>query len=56
MPSFKCADIGMACNFEAKAKTKDELMKKISEHASAVHNIKSVPPDLAGKIQKAIKK
>ncbi len=56
MPSFKCADIGMACSFKAEAKTKEELMKKITEHAGSVHNIKTMPPDLAAKIQKAIKK
>ena len=32
MPSFKCRDIGMACDFEVTAKTQDELMKKVAEH------------------------
>ena len=56
MPSFKCKDIGMACTFEASASTEQELMKKISEHAASVHNIKQVPPDLMEKIKQAIKK
>jgi len=56
MPSFKCKDIGMACPFETNAKTEDELMKKIAEHAAKAHDIKTVPPELMAKIKKAIKK
>ena len=55
MPSFKCRDIGMACNFEAIAKTKDELMKEIAEHARKAHNMKTIPPDVMEKVKKAVK-
>lgn len=56
MPSFKCKDIGMACNFETSASTEDELMKKIKEHAASAHDIKTITPELAAKINNAIKK
>jgi len=56
MPSFKCKDIGMNCSFEATAKTEDELMKKITEHAGRAHNMKTISSDTMGKIKKAIKK
>jgi predicted small metal-binding protein len=46
----------MNCPFEATAKTEDELMKKISEHAGKVHNMKTISPDMMTKIKKAIKK
>jgi len=55
MPSFKCADIGMPCKFEATAKTEPELMKKIAEHAKAAHKIDPIPADLLTKVKKAIK-
>ncbi len=55
MPSFKCRDIGMACNFEATAKTEDELMKKIAEHDRKAHNMKTMSPDMMEKVKKAIK-
>jgi predicted small metal-binding protein len=55
MPSFKCADIGMPCTFEATAKTEPELMQKIAEHAKAVHKIDPIPSDLLAKVKKAIK-
>jgi len=56
MPSFKCKDIGMACPFETSAKTEDELMKKIAEHAAKEHGLKTVPPETMTAIKKAIKK
>ncbi len=55
MLSFKCRDIGMACDFEATAKTRDALMKKISEHASKAHDMKTIPPEMMEKVKKAIK-
>ena len=55
MPSFKCADIGMACKFEATAKTEPELLKKIAEHAKTAHKIDPIPPDLMAKVKKAIR-
>lgn len=54
--SFKCRDIGMKCDFGATAKTQDELMKKIAEHARKAHNMKTIPPDVMEKVKKAIKK
>jgi predicted small metal-binding protein len=47
----------MDCPFEASAATEEELMKKIAEHASKVHNMKPpFPADMMEKIKKAIKK
>jgi predicted small metal-binding protein len=56
MPSFRCRDIGMSCGFETTAKTEDELMKKIAEHASKAHKMKTISPDVMSKVKKAIKK
>ena len=46
----------MDCAFEATARTEDELMKKIAEHARKAHNMKTIPPDVMRKVEKAIKK
>jgi predicted small metal-binding protein len=47
----------MDCPFEASAATEADLMKKITEHAGKVHNMKPpFPEDMAKKIKKAIKK
>ena len=55
MPTFKCADIGMQCGFQAKAATKEEILLLVGMHANEVHQMKSVPPDLLKAINKAIK-
>jgi len=56
MPSFKCTDIGMNCPFETTAPDEAELMAKITKHARNMHNIMTIPPDMAAKIKKAINK
>ncbi|MBI4283231.1 MAG: DUF1059 domain-containing protein [Chloroflexi bacterium] len=56
MPSFKCKDMGMKCEFEVKDENQDELMKMISLHAANTHDMKSIPPDMAEKVKKVIKK
>ena len=55
MPSFKCSDIGMACNFQAVEKTNEDLMERIKEHARRAHNIERLTPELEAKIKNAIK-
>jgi predicted small metal-binding protein len=56
MPSFKCADIGLKCNFSTKAATEQELMKKIAEHAKKNHKMDPIPAETLAKVKKAIKK
>ena len=53
--SFACADIGMSCNFRARANTDDDLWKKISDHAKKVHNIQNMDREMMAKIQGVIK-
>ena len=53
---FACADIGMACGFKTEAKSKEELMPKIVEHAKTAHNITEITPDLEKKVEGVIKK
>jgi predicted small metal-binding protein len=56
MPSFKCRDIGMDCDFETTAATETELMKNIATHALTAHKMISIPPDILAKIKAAIGK
>ncbi|TAL48633.1 DUF1059 domain-containing protein [archaeon] len=54
MPSFKCSDIGMNCRFEATAKTKEELMDRIMEHAKNAHDMDMTSPEDVMKVDNAI--
>jgi predicted small metal-binding protein len=56
MPSFKCKDIGMKCNFEVKTDNQDEIMPIIALHAEKSHGMKDVPAETVEKIKRAIKK
>jgi predicted small metal-binding protein len=56
MPSFKCKDIGMKCNFEVKDENQDEMMSIIAVHADKTHKMKQATPEFTDKIKKAIKK
>jgi predicted small metal-binding protein len=52
---FKCADIGMNCNYEATADTHQDLMAKIADHAKSAHGMTEIPKDVLAKVQAAIK-
>jgi len=52
---FACKDIGMQCDFTAKAKTEDELMQKISVHAKSAHSMAQIDAATMDKVKKAIK-
>ncbi len=56
MPSFTCKDVGMTDDWKATAKTEEELLKKIKEHAAKVHNMKDISPEMMATVKKAIKK
>ena len=52
--SIKCSDVGVDCDWSASAETEEELMKKIQEHAKE-HGFEEITPELAAKVQSAIK-
>ncbi len=53
--SFHCKDIGMNCGFSTEARSTDELMPKIVEHARNAHGMKEISADLKQKVTDAIK-
>jgi predicted small metal-binding protein len=56
MREFHCKDVGMPdCNFVAKGKDDDEVMRKAAEHAKRDHNMQTIPPDLERKARGAIR-
>lgn len=52
---LKCADLMPDCNFVAEGKDVAEVMAKGAAHAQSAHGISTIPPDLAQKVQAAIK-
>ena len=52
---LKCGDLMPGCKFVAEGKDVAEVMAKGAEHAKTAHGMTSIPPDLAAKVQAAIK-
>ena len=51
---LRCGDLMPGCTTVIEGKDDAEVLAKAAEHAKAEHNITTVTPDLAGKIQQAI--
>ncbi len=52
---FSCADVGMACGFQVRAKTEAEVMELTKAHAEKAHGMKEIPTDVEKKIRANIK-
>jgi predicted small metal-binding protein len=53
---FKCRDIGMKCDFEAKgAASREEMTQIATTHASIAHNMRIDSPELIEKVSSAVK-
>lgn len=52
---LRCADVGMDCDFVAKADTQEELMQKVAKHANEVHGIKEITPELKQKVVRVVR-
>lgn len=42
MKTLSCKDVGVDCDYQARGKTVNEVLKKATEHARKDHNIKKV--------------
>jgi predicted small metal-binding protein len=51
---LRCRDVGMDCNFEVRAETEEEILKKAVQHAQTVHKMKEIPKEVVEKVRAAI--
>lgn len=51
---LKCRDVGMDCDFVARADTEEELLKMAAKHAKTDHNMAEIPADVLEKVQAVI--
>jgi len=52
---LKCGDLMAGCNAVVEGKDVAEVMAKAAEHAKTAHGLTTIPPDVAAKVQAAIK-
>ena len=53
--TFRCKDLGLACEFEEKAEDENELMKRIEGHVQTAHQMNPEEPEVQEKIRKAVR-
>jgi predicted small metal-binding protein len=51
---LRCRDVGMDCDYEARAETEEEILKKVAEHAGTTHNMMEIPEEVLAKVRAAI--
>jgi predicted small metal-binding protein len=53
--SISCKDVGMNCDFTAKAETMEELLQTAAAHAKEAHGLDTIPPELMPMVQAAVR-
>ena len=53
--TISCRDVGVDCDFTAKADTLDELMQVTAQHAKEAHGFDAIPPELMPIVHAAIR-
>jgi predicted small metal-binding protein len=52
---LRCRDVGMDCDFVARANTEEEILKQAAQHAQTTHNMKDIPQEIVAKVRAAIR-
>lgn len=55
MKNIACKDVVPGCPFTAEARTEEELLGKVAEHAEHEHGIREITPELLRTVRKAIR-
>jgi predicted small metal-binding protein len=51
---LRCRDVGLDCDFEIRAETEEEILKKAAEHAQTTHNME-ITAEIVEKVRAAIR-
>jgi predicted small metal-binding protein len=50
-----CGDVVEGCSFEVGAETEEELLRRVTEHATKEHGVCEVTPELEAQVKAAIR-
>lgn len=53
--AMHCSDLMPGCDYVAKGNSEQDVLQQAAEHARTVHNINEITPELAAKVQSAIR-
>ena len=52
---MRCGDVVPGCDFVARGDSEQEILEQAAAHASAVHGVNEITPELAEKVRGAIR-
>jgi predicted small metal-binding protein len=52
---FKCRDVGVDCDWQARAESEEQIMAQTRQHAKTAHDMEQIPQEMEDKIRAAIK-
>jgi predicted small metal-binding protein len=52
---ISCRDVGVDCDFVARGETVEEVLRACAAHGKEAHGMDQIPPELAKKVQAAIR-
>lgn len=50
-----CRDVGFDCDGVVKGETEEETLSRVAEHASSVHGLAEVTPDVVEKVKSVMR-
>lgn len=51
----KCREVGLDCNFIARAETEEDVMKQIADHANTTHGVQDMPEEVIARVRSVIR-
>ena len=52
--TLRCRDVGVECDYVARADTEEELLKQAAKHAAEVHNMTEISDEKMAEVKAAI--
>ncbi|NLA31538.1 MAG: DUF1059 domain-containing protein [Methanomicrobiales archaeon] len=53
--TFRCRDLGLACEYEEMAESENELMKRVEGHLQTAHQMDPGHPEVQERIRQAMR-
>ena len=51
----RCRDVGFDCDGVVRGETEEEVLRKVAEHAKAVHNLETVTDEVVQKVRQVMR-
>jgi predicted small metal-binding protein len=51
----RCRDVGFDCNAVVRAESEEAAIQIVADHAKAVHNMETVPPEVVEKVRSVMR-